>query len=219
MVPRRKSKNPQPLEWMIGLTPNQVVAHNLAAARTWRNWTQEEAALALEPYLGVRWSKGTFSAAERSVDSNRVRQFTADEIVAFARAFDLPVSWFFMPPPAWADGHPVVLMTPDGGPTGVTPSELIDVVFGNEHQNAIMGLRLQGYLQALGSDRLTDAQEAIRRMVDTRIEELVRHALGPLSDAQTMLRSLANRLEDVTARAERSALKREVVPTEDGRNE
>lgn len=124
-----------------------------------------------------------------------------------------------MPPPAWADGHPVVLMTPDGGPSGVTPSELIDVVFGNEHQNAIMGLRLQGYLQALGSDRLTDAQAAIRRMVDTRIEELVRHSLGPLSDAQNVLRSIANHLEDITARAERGALKTENVPTEDGGTE
>lgn len=37
-------------------------------------------------------------------------------------------------------------MAPDG-PTGETPSELIDVVFGNEHQNAIMCLCLHGHLK------------------------------------------------------------------------
>ena len=91
-----KPTAPEPSEHIIGLTPNQIVALNLAEARRWRDWTQEEAAEALEPYLGVRWSKGTFSAAERSVDGGRVRQFTADDIVAFARAFDMPVSWFFL---------------------------------------------------------------------------------------------------------------------------
>ena len=60
----------------ITLTPNQIVAYNLAQARLWKNWTQEEAAEHLAPYLGTRWSKASFSAAERSVDGQRVRQFT-----------------------------------------------------------------------------------------------------------------------------------------------
>lgn len=213
-MPRKKTHPVEPDEFVVPLTPNQVVAYNLAQARLWRNWTQEEAARAIEPYLGVRWSKGSFSAAERSVDGDRVRQFTADEIVAFSRAFGLPVSWFFLPPPAWHDGHPVVLMTPDGGPTGVTPSELVDVVFGNAEQQAVIGMRLQSYLQALGVDRLTDAQEAIRRMVNDRVDEIVRHSLGPLSDAQTMLRALANQLEDIEARARRAALKAEQPASE-----
>lgn len=213
-MPRKKTQPVEPDEFVVPLTPNQVVAYNLAQARLWRNWTQEEAARAIEPYLGVRWSKGSFSAAERSVDGDRVRQFTADEIVAFSRAFGLPVSWFFLPPPAWHDGHPVVLMTPDGGPTGVTPSELVDVVFGNAEQQAVIGMRLQSYLQALGVDRLTDAQEAIRRMVNDRVDEIVRHSLGQLSDAQTMLRALANQLEDIEARARRAALKSEQPASE-----
>ena len=162
--------------------------------------------LALEPYLGVRWSKGTFSAAERSVDGGRVRQFTADEIVAFARTFELPVSWFFMPPMPWRDGFPVVLQTADGGPSGVTPLELVDVVFGNGEQQAILSLRLQSYLDALGIDRLTEAQTAIARSVSDRVERIVGHSLGRLSDAQDMLRGLANHLEDIGRQARRSAL-------------
>lgn len=50
----------------LTLTPNRVVAYNLARARSLRGWTQEQAAERLEPFLGVRWSKATFSAAERS---------------------------------------------------------------------------------------------------------------------------------------------------------
>ena len=80
------------------MTGNQVVAHNLTSARALRGWTQERAAAELEPYLGERWSKATFSAAERSVTGARIRQFSADELEAFARAFRLPVAYFFMPP-------------------------------------------------------------------------------------------------------------------------
>lgn len=203
---RKKAKAPETSEHIIGLTPNQIVAFNLAEARLWRDWTQEEAAEALEPYLGVRWSKGSFSAAERSVDGGRVRQFTADEIVAFARAFDFPVSWFFLPPPAWHAGKAVKLLTPDGGPNGVQPSELVDIVFGTAEQQAIIEMRLQSYLQDLGVDRLTETQEAIRRMVNSRVEEIVRHSLGQLVDAQTMLRALANHLEDIETRAKLATL-------------
>ncbi len=45
---------------------HQVVAYNLTRARELRGLTQDAAAAALEPYLGVRWSKVGFSQAERS---------------------------------------------------------------------------------------------------------------------------------------------------------
>ena len=77
---------------LVQISPNQVVAFNLAEARTLRGWTQEKAAVELEPFVGARWSKATFSAAERSVDGQRVRQFTADEIVAFSRCFRVPAT-------------------------------------------------------------------------------------------------------------------------------
>jgi hypothetical protein len=38
--------------------------------------------------------------AERSVTGNRVREFTADDLVTLARAFDLPVLYFLTPPPS-----------------------------------------------------------------------------------------------------------------------
>ena len=68
------------------MTPNQVVAYNLTTARELRGWTQDQAADALEPYLGVRWSKASVSQAERSVAGKFIRQFEADEIIALARS-------------------------------------------------------------------------------------------------------------------------------------
>lgn len=121
------------------LTPNEVVAYNLAQARRLRRLTQEEAAQRLERYLGVRWSKAVFSSAERSIAGVRVREFTADEIVAFARAFELPVTWFFLPPGGEADrgeGALPLVSPRKGGPDRVedtlTPAELLRLLWGED---------------------------------------------------------------------------------------
>lgn len=84
---------------MKSWTANQLVAYNLAKARQLRGWTQEEAARELAKYQeGAEWSKVTWSAAERSVDGKRIRQFTADDLLAFSQAFHLPLTWWLMPP-------------------------------------------------------------------------------------------------------------------------
>jgi hypothetical protein len=80
------------------MTANQVVAHNLRRAREEWNLTQEQAAVQLEPWLGTKWSKASFSIAERSVDAGaRGRQFDANELLAFSLAFRRPIAWFFEP--------------------------------------------------------------------------------------------------------------------------
>src|SRR4051812_2567451 len=108
-------------------TPNQIVAHNINKARLLRGWTQDQAAEALERYLGARLSTASWSALERSVDGGRIREFTADELVALARGFDLPIGWFFTPPSAW-DGARVG--TPDTKGKGLDPVALFDVILG-----------------------------------------------------------------------------------------
>ena len=42
----------------FGLTPNQVVAYNLAQARLLKGWTQDQACEALEPHLGSSLVEG-----------------------------------------------------------------------------------------------------------------------------------------------------------------
>ncbi len=186
----------------FGLTPNQVVSYNLAQARQLRRWTQQQAIDALEPHLGARWSIANYSAAERSVDGGRIRNFDADEIVAFARTFDLPVTWFFMPPPPWASpGVPATLQTPDTERFGAPLALLADLVFGTDEHAALLALRLQTFLDELGPNPLTDAQRRITDTVETRKAQLVRHTLGDLQQWQTQLRALANHLEDLEARS------------------
>ena len=79
-------------------TASQVVAHNLTRARELRGLTQAEIAERLARFTGSNWSQATVAQAEGSVSGQRMRQFTANELVALARTFDLPVLFFFLPP-------------------------------------------------------------------------------------------------------------------------
>lgn len=80
------------------LTANQLVAYNLTRIRKAQGLSQEQARGLLRPYLGSDWSKAAYSAAERSYNGKRVRQFTADDLVALSLAFSVPVAYFFLPP-------------------------------------------------------------------------------------------------------------------------
>jgi transcriptional regulator with XRE-family HTH domain len=75
------------------VTINQVIAYNLARWRKLAGLTQDQ--------LGERlggWSNATVSAAERSWDGKRVRQFDADDLVALALALGIPLAALFLPP-------------------------------------------------------------------------------------------------------------------------
>ena len=80
------------------LTADQLIGYNLSRIRRALGLSQDEAADRLAPYLGTRWSKTVFSAAERSYSGGRVRQFDGDELLAMSLAFGVPVSYFFLPP-------------------------------------------------------------------------------------------------------------------------
>jgi transcriptional regulator with XRE-family HTH domain len=102
------------------MTANQVVAYNMAKARALRGWTQERVGEELAPYLGVKLSLKSISAMERSArQSERIRVFSADDLLALSRGFDLPLGFFLVPPPpaqgirfrsAAADEDPLVLL-------------------------------------------------------------------------------------------------------------
>jgi transcriptional regulator with XRE-family HTH domain len=82
------------------LTMNQVVAFNVRRARIeLREWSQAEACKRLGKAMGTRpWTVAAWSAMERSVDGNRIRLIDADLLVGLARAFNVPLIWFFLPP-------------------------------------------------------------------------------------------------------------------------
>ncbi len=80
------------------MTANQLVAYNLKRARERLSLTQEAAAQRIRPYSGKTWSVASLSDAERSAENGRTREFDANELLAFARAFERPIAWFFTPP-------------------------------------------------------------------------------------------------------------------------
>jgi transcriptional regulator with XRE-family HTH domain len=74
------------------VTVNRLIALNMARFRKAAGMTQEQ--------LGERlgWSNVAVSAAERSWDGKRLRQFDADTIIAIAMAIGIPVIALFLPP-------------------------------------------------------------------------------------------------------------------------
>jgi len=173
-------------------SPNQVVAHNLTRARLLRGWTQDQASEALAPYLGSRLSLASFSAIERSIAGTRVKQFTADELVALSRAFDLPLGWWFTPPP---DG---AMHTPDHPRTGVDFDALVDVVLGTPDTLPAWTDALEQW--AAGRARTTDTRRRgahHARQIELRARALVRERFGDISAARDVLRRIADLLGEL----------------------
>jgi hypothetical protein len=175
------------------MTANQIVAYNLHRARDLRELTQDQAAARLEPFLGVRWSRASFSAAERSTESGRTREFTADEILAFARAFDLPVTWFFLPP----GDKPEEGAPPDVtcGDTVIHAGELLDSIFPHRPGPTEVAERLKRLLHRLPRRLRTSADDRWFRWTAERAASIITGALGDLDLHASHLRSVADLLE------------------------
>jgi hypothetical protein len=199
-MPRRKS---DPRTW----TPNQIVAFNISQARLKRGWTQDQAAEALAPFLGARLSTASWSAIERSVDGGRIREFTADELVAFARGFDLPLGWFLTPPPASDD---IRVAAPDTKGNGLDPRRLLDVVLGTPESLAEWEQVLltwpslahrarigpDGKMESLGRED-ADVHQRLEGPARLRARMLLRDQLGDLDHARDVLTRLTELLEEL----------------------
>ena len=200
----------------IPLTGNQVVAHNLRMARLRRGWTQEEAAERLEPYLGVRWSKASYSAAERSIERHdRIRNFTADELLAFSLAFELPVAWFLLPPEPDVVGRIPLISYPGSEPgRGHHPGVLIEMVFGTPQGQAEIEQRLGTILRSLPVEEQGRYMELVSHVAGLAGLSAVRNTLGDLSIWINNLRDLTVLLEEAqkqTTETMREAIDRYVT--------
>src|SRR5260370_4270644 len=89
----------------LTLTPNQVLAVNLEAARADTRWTQMQTVHRLSPF-GLRWSRPAYALAVGSPKGKRSARFDANQLIAFARTFARPAWWFLVPPADW-HGKPV----------------------------------------------------------------------------------------------------------------
>ena len=178
-----------------GYTPNQLVAYNLARARRHRGWTQEETVERLAPYLGTKWSTASLSAAERSVTGGRIKQFDADEIVALARAFDVPILWFLMPPPRdEAQG----LCTPDAPRAGYSYELLLDVLFGDVSNRPVLEKALLSWASTYPTaDERKTISDVVEDDLDLRLRIRLREVFGDIGEAKETLRHVAGAIEQL----------------------
>jgi transcriptional regulator with XRE-family HTH domain len=175
------------------LSPNQLVALNLARARRLRGWTQEQAAERLAPYLGVHWSKATYSAAERSATGERRRLFDADDLLAFARAFELPIGWFLLP----RHGSEPLLSTPDD-PDGTPPTLILDWLYREEPDELE---RVRQLCAELGEE-VTERQHALQEKARVYVASLAATEVAEYATVTPAgLRALADLLERATSDA------------------
>jgi transcriptional regulator with XRE-family HTH domain len=181
-------------------TPNQIVAYNVAQARLLRGWTQEQAAEALAPYLGTRWSAASFSAVERSVAGGGIREFTADELLALARGFRLPIGWFLTPPSHLKD---VDLSVPDSK-GGADRQILLDAVLGTPEtlepwEQVLLAWPAGAGTTSSGERDVPDVDGAIEDLAATRARMLLRQSFGNLDQARDVLERLRNVLDQLEA--------------------
>jgi hypothetical protein len=174
----------------------------VARARAMRGWTQEQASAAIAPYLGTRLSNASFSSIERSIGGTRVKQFSADELVAFSRGFDLPIGWFFLPPPPEQDAG---LHTPDATWRGMDMSLLLDAILGTDSSTPPWRNALLDYAAATAKAEAdgTGTGAATAGTVRDRLDQLsemkaaaeLREAFGDVAEARDVLVRLADLLE------------------------
>jgi transcriptional regulator with XRE-family HTH domain len=117
-------------------TASQLVAHNLTRGRELRGLTQVELAERLTRFTGSNWSQATVAQAEGSVGGQRVRQFGANELVAIARALDLPILFLFLPPDD-GEGH----LAADDHPAGLDWEYLVLLLFGHRGNFGVLAER------------------------------------------------------------------------------
>jgi len=184
MVRRKRHEAEEPEDVDRGGDPhsadlNEIVAYNFKRAREMYGWTQDEVADRLERFLGVRLPQASISGIERGY-MGRHREFDAQELLAFACCFDVPIIWFFIPP---AGDHRPLRNTSD------YVNELYALVLGRQDQLDLLYERFReiGVAEPTDADRALEAlsgERTRRTMWDyrTRRKDLLIALLEEYSD-------------------------------------
>jgi transcriptional regulator with XRE-family HTH domain len=107
MVRPRKRQAPAPPKSTEppGLDVNAVVSYNVKAIRERRGMTQQQVAERLAQLTGHQLPQASISAMERGFDGERRRRFDAHELYLLSVVFDVPIAYFFIPPPGTGMGE------------------------------------------------------------------------------------------------------------------
>ncbi len=96
---KRPAEEPPPPSDGDGLDVNAVVSYNVKAIRERRRMTQQFVADRLASFTGHKLPQASISAMERGFDGERRRRFDAHELYLLSQVFDVPIAYFFIPPP------------------------------------------------------------------------------------------------------------------------
>src|SRR5713101_1047301 len=96
---RQRQSEPSPPTEPPGLDVNAVVSYNVKAIRERRGLTQQAVADKLAILTGHQLPQASISAMERGFDGERRRRFDAHELYLLSVVFDVPIAYFFLPPP------------------------------------------------------------------------------------------------------------------------
>lgn len=179
------------------ITVNAVVALNLAYFRKAASLSQAE--------LGDRigWGKSMVSTAERSAnEAGRVRQFSASDLVAIARALKIPLAALFLPPEG--DDTAARYVISDGREGDATTVQaLLFPPPGADHGSPVMDAYRKRLIALGWSDSAyRDADEALeqtRREANRIIARAAEHA-------NAITGSSRDRAEELIAQARQEAL-------------
>ena len=119
----------------VALDVNAVVSYNLKAIRERRGMTQQVVAERLGALTGHQLPQASISAMERGFDGERRRRFDAHELYLLSTIFDVPIVYFFLPPPEAAGA----LLADTGRPV----PELYKSVLGSDAQACAVDDRIQ----------------------------------------------------------------------------
>ncbi len=147
--------------------------------------------------------------SERSAWSvDRIKQFSADDLLALSRGFDLPIGFFFTPPPPELDA---ALHAPDAPMAGLDPIVILDAILGTPENLGYWREELLAYASSTAPPPQTkrekphvtpaDLPDRIDPIAATRARALLRHSFGDLEKAKDVLErlaELAGALEDTT---------------------
>lgn len=111
---RKAQPEPSPPAEPARFDVNAVVSYNVKAIRERRGLTQQAVADRLAALTGHQLPQASISAMERGFDGERRRRFDAHELYLLSVVFNVPIAYFFIPPPATGlaelanTGRPVV---------------------------------------------------------------------------------------------------------------
>jgi transcriptional regulator with XRE-family HTH domain len=105
MARPRKRQAPTPAPEPPGLDVNAVVSYNVKAIRERRGITQQQVADRLAQLTGHQLPQASISAMERGFDGERRRRFDAHELYLLSVVFNVPIAYFFIPPPGTGLGE------------------------------------------------------------------------------------------------------------------